>query len=88
MALQKDYIKNVHGKEVVFEDAYHRIESFQGTKTSMVVLVAIYTDNECRVQIASKQTILQPELEIADNFITQSYNHLKNLPEYADSLDV
>lgn len=86
MALQKTISLNFHGQDVSFFDSYIRVESLRGNKNEMTAVVVTYTSDKGRA-IKSGEYNFTPDLS-GGNFISQAYNHLKNLPEFADAADV
>lgn len=88
MALSKNYIKNVCGKEVQFENTYIQIVFDSGNKENRDIDVVIYDNSQKQNVIEQKRYHFIPNIENESvNFIKQGYEHLKTLDEYNDALD-
>lgn len=87
MALNKTIIKNFYGKEVSFEDAYHKITFLAGNKEKMNITLGIYNKEQNNL-IEEKYYIFAPSVDDGStDFIEQAYIYVKTLPEYADAVD-
>ena len=89
MAIQKDYEITIHGKNVMFEDAYIAIESVNGDKNSMGLVVGIYDGRERVNKIKVFSHFFIPNVsDDADNIYKQGYNNLKNQPKFIGAIDI
>jgi hypothetical protein len=85
MAIQKSYTLNVCDKEVIFENAYCKVNKQEGTKNIVYFDVTFLTQKDGQ-KIGSEIYQFTPDLSGA-NFIAQAYEHLKTLPEFAGAED-
>ena len=88
MALNKNYTKNIYGKDIIFENAYIQIIHDDGDKNIRNIQVVIYDTNE-KINIV-EQTNYSFVPDITDgsvNFIKQGYEYLKTLDKYIDAVD-
>jgi hypothetical protein len=86
MALNKQVIlKSNFNDDVVFNDAYIKVENVNGNKTSMRFEVYTYKEKEGFV-VDRKSYAFTPKLE-GRNFIAQAYEHLKTLLEFEGAID-
>jgi hypothetical protein len=70
----------------IVEDAYYRVESVTLLgKTRMNFSVMAYKDVE-KESFSNNSYVCEYNL-LGDNPIKQAYNHLKTLPDFADSID-
>jgi len=69
--------------EVASTEVYIKVDSIQGTKSSLVAKVNYIVSGAC------VETQIYPFVPLMDggNFIAQAYNHLKTLPEFAGATD-
>ena len=89
MALSKNTIKNIYGKDITFENAYIKITNISGNKELEILTVSIYSDNTQNNLIEIKEYNFIPNVEnSAPNFIKQGYEYLKTLDEYKDVIDL
>lgn len=89
MALSKNIIKNIYGKEITFENVYIKITNISGNKKLVILTVSIYSDNTQNNLIEMKEYNFIPNVENdAPNFIRQGYEYLKTLDEYKDVIDL
>jgi hypothetical protein len=86
MALKKQItLKSNFGDDVVFNDAYIKINTLNGNKNKIDFELYIFKQaNELLIERKSFSFI--PNLDGA-NFIKQGYEHLKTLPEFAGATD-
>lgn len=90
MALQDKILLDV-GLQV--DDAYIRIDTISGSKSSLDISVNTYVSKDTFLNGAGylQQKIIKftPTVEAGSaNFIKQGYEHLKTLPEYANATNV
>ena len=86
MALSKNTIKNIYGKDITFENAYIKITNISGNKELVILTVSIYSDNTQNNLIEIKEYNFIPNVEnSAPNFIKQGYEYLKTLDEYKEA---
>jgi hypothetical protein len=64
---------------------YIKVDSVSGDKSQISANVS-YTDKAKNKVIIEKSFTFTPDMS-GDNFISQAYDHLKGLPEFADSKD-
>jgi len=70
------------GTKSVFLNAYIKVESVSANKNSAQASVS-FTDNGKAI---TKSYAFSPDMD-GENFIKQTYNYLKTLPEFADAQD-
>ena len=86
MALKKQItLKSNFGDDVLFSDAYIKVESLMGNKSQFRVDVAIHKKQNEQI-ISRNDYLFTPDLN-GENFIAQAYNYLKTLPEFAGATD-
>ena len=85
MAIQKSYTLTVCGKEVIFANAYCKVNKQEGTK-DIVYFDVIFLTQKDGQKIDAKIYQFAPDLN-GGNFIKQAYEHLKTLPEFAGATD-
>lgn len=90
MALQ---IKKDFDIGISSNNAYAKIESVNGNKDLLDILVAFYLNQESRTNnksyIEIKNYLFKPNMsETSENFIKQGYEYLKTLDEYRDAIDL
>ncbi|WP_257063424.1 hypothetical protein [Priestia megaterium] len=89
MALKKNVLLSVFGKDLHFDMAYHEISSYSGTKEKTDFIMSVYDNSEKTNLIDQKSYSFSPDIqEGAANIITQAYNYLKTMDEYKDAVDV
>jgi hypothetical protein len=91
MALEIDFRYTPAGFEspAVLKNAYARIDSVNGTKNHLSLMVSFYNKSN-NLMIVAHQNAYEFEPSInndAQNFIKQGYDYLKTLPEFADAID-
>ena len=86
MALQQSFsaITNL-GTQATFPSAYVKVEKIIGNLSLLEIHLAVYSAKG-GILIESKKHLFIPSAE-NDNFIKQSYLHLKSLPEFSDATD-
>jgi hypothetical protein len=85
MALEKNYTLGIAGKQVVFANAYIKVDQQEGTKEKVRFAVNAVTTKDGEL-IERKVYEFVPNLD-GGNFIAQAYEHLKTLPEFAGATD-
>jgi hypothetical protein len=86
MALKKQItLKSNFGDDVVFNDAYIKVENMMGNKMQMRVDVSIHKKAN-DIVVDRKNYLFTPDLN-GKNFIAQAYEYLKTLPDYANATD-
>ena len=85
MAIQKSYTLTVCDKEVIFANAYCKVNKQEGTKDIVYFDVTFLTQKDGQ-KIDAKVYQFTPDLS-GSNFIRQAYDHLKTLPEFAGATD-
>lgn len=90
MALQ---IKKDFDIGISSNNAYAKIESVNGNKDLLDILVAFYLNEESRTNnksyIEIKNYLFKPNMsDTGENFIKQGYEYLKTLDEYRDAIDL
>lgn len=86
MALKKEItLKSNFGDDVVFSEAYIRVETLSGNKNHLRFDVSILKKANEQI-IDKKHYTFVPDMQ-GDNFIRQAYKHLKTLPEFAGAED-
>jgi len=89
MALSKNYVKNLCGKEITFENAYIQIIYDNGDKHNRNIQIIIYDNAQKQNVIEQKNYSFIPNVEDnAPNFIKQGYEYLKTLDEYKGTVDL
>jgi hypothetical protein len=86
MALNNKITKEIDGftGTLVANDCYIRVDSISASKQSVTCYV-VFISNDATIGRASYS--FAPNMT-GENFIKQSYLHLKTLPEFADATDV
>ena len=85
MALTKSISKTALGQELAFPNAYIKISTLFGNKTELLISVETYTEKGGEL-LSNIQYSMGVNLE-GKNFISQGYEYLKTLPEFADAVD-
>ena len=70
---------------VTTPELYVKVESISGSKERLQAIVYFY-NNENKQKMFEKPYSFEPKL-VNKNFIAQAYEHLKTLPEFAESED-
>jgi citrate lyase gamma subunit len=86
MALKKDFefTKDGFTGTLVSKDAYIKVESVGGTKSSVSAEVSVTSSDGKLIEKAYHSFV--PNLDGA-NFIKQAYQHFKTLPAFAGATD-
>ena len=85
MAIQKSYTLNVCDKEIIFANAYCKVNKQDGNKNFVYFDVDFFTQKDGK-KINSKTYQFVPDMD-GGNFIKQAYEHLKTLPDFAGAVD-
>ena len=86
MALSKQItFTSNFGDDVVFSNAYIKINNLMGDKTQMRIDVAIYKRQGEQV-VDRKNYLFTPNLD-GKNFIAQAYDYVKTQSEFIGSVD-
>ena len=80
------------GSGISVDNAYIKIESFDGNKTTASICTASYLSRQAAVDgkssLESNNYSFPHSVEDgALNIVKQGYEHLKTLPEFVDSVD-
>jgi hypothetical protein len=81
MALQLDYTYN----GIAVKNCYCRVSTVQGGKTMLTAEVSFHASSEHQA-FYSKAVGFVPDMD-GDNFIKQTYQYLKTLPEFSGAVD-
>lgn len=86
MALKKQMtLVSNFGDDVVFNDAYIKVENLAGDKSHIRMDVSIQKKVNEKI-VDRKHFVFVPDLS-GKNFIAQGYDYLKTLPEFAGAID-
>lgn len=87
MAIRQRVIKKEQGflGELIYPDAYWKVEKIIYANGRIDADVFAYT-NKNEICISKMVVFFNPVLD-GDNFIKQTYEHLKTLPEFIGSTD-
>lgn len=86
MALQKTLtLTNNFGTKTVLEDVYIKVTRIEGNKLELLAEASLLP-KEGGEPYKVERVAFAPDLD-GDNFIKQTYLHLKTLPEFADAID-
>lgn len=90
MALKVDNMNLNNG--LVLENCYVKVESVSGTKEDLSFNMKIFVNEQARVNnkswIDERQYNFTPDIgEDSENFIKQSYEYLKSLDDFKNSID-
>jgi hypothetical protein len=88
MALQKKVtITDNLGINVDFDTAYIKVSKVRGGKDELIAYVEVYNQQGGNI-VQSNQYVFQPSVDdSSDNFIKQSYNHIKTLDKFSEAID-
>ena len=99
MAIMKDFTTNARyqnssnpedfiEKAVIYKNAYIKVLGVAGTKENLTATVGVFEAAEAVEPVLTSYQSFTPALgEGSDNFLKQSYNHLKTLSEFAGGED-
>ena len=87
MAIQQKVVKKEHGfsGELVYPDAYWKVEKVVYSNGKIDADVCAYTKKN-EVCISRMVASFAPSLD-GENFVKQTYHHLKTLPEFEGATD-
>jgi hypothetical protein len=86
MAIKKDMtLVDNFGIEVTIKDAYTRIATIEGSKSSMWAVVETWNADKSH-GVTVEKIDFQPLLD-GKNFIAQAYDHLKTMEKFAGAVD-
>ncbi|MCO7177008.1 hypothetical protein ACFP7A_01170 [Sporolactobacillus kofuensis] len=89
MALKKSVSLNVYGQDITFEQAYHQIDSINGNKETLNIVVFVYSDSMKENFIKQKTYSFVPSIsDQSANFYKQGYEYLKTVDDYSDAIDI
>jgi hypothetical protein len=87
MALSKNIEFTAHGGfDITVNNAYIRVDQISGGKNEVICTVNFYKSTDEKTSFKGDIYKFKPNLS-GENFIAQSYLHLKTLPEFAGALD-
>lgn len=87
MALQKSVTKIVFGKQLTFDQAYHRIESLEREGDNVTVKLMSYNDASMTYRIGS--SLHTYKLMNGDvNSIEKGYDYIKTSPAFEYAIDI
>ena len=70
---------------VIVQSAYCKVVKVSGDKKCIEFTVAVFENKDATAPLYSNIYLFEPNLD--DNFIKQSYRHLKTLDEFAIAVD-
>lgn len=85
MALKKIISLEAFGQTLSFPNAYIKVTNIAGNKDSLTAAIS-YFDKQNGLFLKVASVNFAPELN-GNNFISQAYNHIKSLSEFADAVD-
>lgn len=89
MALVSSVGKEIYGKVLKFDDAYHQITYYEGNKENTSLRVTVYNNEEKQYVIDVKNFRFIPSVEDnSSNIYKQGYGYLKALSEYENAIDI
>jgi hypothetical protein len=75
------------GVDVTLTDLYVRVDRVDGNKEGILATTGLYKGNGTEL-VSTSTYLFKPSVKDgAVNFIAQSYQHLKTLPEFANAVD-
>ena len=89
MALRKNiqFIPNGFDSAASLNNAYIKVDSISGNKNTVEITVITYSEkNDQKLPVQATNYTFTPDMN-GGNFIAQSYNYLKTLPEFAGAID-
>ena len=86
MALKKLQTVNVKLAGDIQIDCYIKVIQVSGDKNNLVAKIAATKSSGSGEFVWQKECEFVPSMN-AENFISQAYNHLKTLPEFAGATD-
>jgi len=89
MALQKEFIKNIFGRSLVFPEAYFQITYLSGSKNNFDIQVTVYDSIQKMYVVDQKSYSYIPNIKDTNtNSFKEGYDYLKSLPALEDALDL
>ena len=85
MALTKKITINVFGKDIELPNAYIKVSHVIGDKNNLTASVDTYTEQGGQF-VSRKDCVFEHNMN-GGNAISQSYAHIKTLPEFSDAKD-
>jgi 5-methylthioribose kinase len=86
MALSKNLsLVDNFGEEVLLKDAYIKVDEIKGGKLGLIITVRSYK-NDRSIVLKQNEFSFVPSMSTV-NFISQAYDHIKTLPEFAGATD-
>lgn len=85
MALSLDFKTQAFGQDIILKDSYVRVNSVYWDKHQATSIVQI-CDNENKSILNNVSYSFVPSMD-GGNFVKQTYEFLKTLPEFADAID-
>jgi hypothetical protein len=85
MALSTDLTLSAFNQDVIIKNAYIKIDSIFGDKSTITLNVGIYQLPE-KIELTRKGFSFTQDLD-GKNVIAQGYEYLKTLPEFSDAID-
>ena len=73
-------------KTVKTAPLYVKVINVNGDKTNIEIVVLFCTNDDLKSALLERKYNFIPDMS-GSNFIAQAYEHLKNLPDFADSVD-
>jgi hypothetical protein len=80
-------LEDVPVKEFAIPNAYHKIESIQGTKENMDFKLYIFNESGDKLLTSENYSFVPSVDDDAANFIKQGYEYLKTLPPFTNAID-
>lgn len=86
MAITKEHQLSILGQSLRFPNAYIKLTGLVGDKNQITIHVQTNSKKDDGEILDNKTYSFIPNLE-GKNFISQGYDYLKTLPEFADAAD-
>jgi hypothetical protein len=86
MAIQKSITCDRYG--IPCPDAYIKIDGFGGDKNRIGLNVSIFYNQQARIDEKTPISVLSYEVPYADQTLSDLYDYLKTLPEFAGATDL
>lgn len=86
MAIKKTWTIKFGDIDVSVQDAYCKVTNVSGDKKNVTATIDVFKDSLCSKSLATHIVSFEPALDGA-NFIAQSYEHFKTLPEFVGAQD-
>jgi hypothetical protein len=89
MALSKSITVNAYGQSITFDSAYYQIDSINGNKDTLNLIIFVYSDSSKTNLVTQNTYSFTPSIaDQATNFYKQGYDYLKTLPDFQGATDV